>query len=128
MGLWILRAFFIAILAATSYYFRPFSLPAVPHSIIFGSLLGIAIVIFELRVRRLTLKMLVGAAIGSIAGILGASLISLVLSRMTFFDSPSATFLQVLILAFMTYVGLILGVAKGENLSLEEFLGDRSGR
>lgn len=127
MGLWILRAFFIAILAATSYYFRPFSLP-VPHSIIFGSLLGIAIVIFELRVRRLTLKMLVGAAIGSIAGILGASLISLVLSRMTFFDSPSATFLQVLILAFMTYVGLILGVAKGEMLSLEEFLGDRGSK
>src|SRR2546428_611367 len=128
MGLWLLRVLFVAIMAATSYYFRPFSLPAVPHSLIFGGLLGVAIVVFELRVRRLSLKMLVGAAVGSIAGILGASLISLVLSRMTFFDPPSATFLQVLILAFMTYVGLILGVAKGENLSLEEFLGDRSGR
>ncbi|HEY3131124.1 MAG TPA: PIN domain-containing protein [Acidobacteriota bacterium] len=128
MGLWLLRALFVAIMAATSYYFRPFSLPAVPHSLIFGGLLGAAIVVFELRVRRLSLKMLVGAAVGSIAGILGASLISLVLSRMTFFDPPSATFLQVLILAFMTYVGLILGVAKGENLSLDEFLGDRSGR
>src|SRR5688572_24651936 len=124
MGLWIIRTFFVAILAATSYYFRPFSLPPLPHALVFGSIVGIAVVIFELRVRRLSLKMLVGAAVGSIAGILGASLISMVLSRMTFFDSPSATFLQVLILAFMTYVGLVLGVAKGEFLSLEEFLGD----
>ncbi|HEY2931386.1 MAG TPA: PIN domain-containing protein [Acidobacteriota bacterium] len=128
MGLWLIRALFIAILAATTYYFRPFSLPALPHSVILGVLLAVAIVIFELRVRRLSFKTLLGAAIGSIAGILGACLISLVLSRMTFFDSPSATFLQILILAFMTYVGLILGVAKGEFLSLEEFLGDRGNK
>ncbi|MBI4456181.1 MAG: TRAM domain-containing protein [Acidobacteria bacterium] len=128
MGLWSLRVLFVIILAATSYYFRPFGLPAVPHALIFGGILALAIVVFEMRVRRLSLKALVGAAFGSIAGILGASLISLVLSRMTFFDSPSATFLQVLILAFMTYVGLVLGVAKGEFLSLEEFLGDRAGK
>ncbi|MBI3939996.1 MAG: TRAM domain-containing protein [Acidobacteria bacterium] len=128
MGQWVLRALFVLILAATSYYFRPFALPAVPHALILGCVLAAAIVVFELCVRRLTLKTLVGAAIGSIAGILGASLISLVLSRMTFFDSPSATFLQILILAFMTYVGLILGVAKGELLSLEEFLGGGDGK
>lgn len=125
MGLWILRALFILLLSATSYYFRPFGLPAIPHAVIVGALLAVAIVVFELQVRLLTLKTLIGAAVGSIAGILGASLISLVLSRMTFFDPPSATFLQILILAFMTYVGLILGVAKGEFLSLEEFLGDQ---
>jgi len=128
MGQWVVRTLFALILASTSYYFRPFALPAAPHALILGSVLAVAIVIFEMCVRRLTLKTLVGAAIGSIAGILGASLISLVLSRMTFFDSPSATFLQILILAFMTYVGLILGVAKGELLSLEEFLGDRGGK
>jgi uncharacterized protein YacL len=110
MGLWVLRTLFVLLLAATSYYFRPFGFPPIPHAPIVGALAGIAIVVFEIQVRRLTLKTLVGAAVGSIAGIIGASLISLVLSRMTFFDPPSATFLQILILAFMTYVGLILGV------------------
>lgn len=128
MGLWALRALFVLIMAATSYYFRPFTLPAFPHAMILGCLLASAIVIFEFCVRQLSLKTLIGAAIGSIAGILGASLISLVLSRMTFFDSPSATFLQILILAFMTYVGLVLGVAKGDLLSLEEFIGDRDSK
>ena len=128
MGLWVLRTLFVVIMAATSYYFRPFALRAFPHAVILGCLLALAIVIFEFCVRQLSLKTLVGAGIGSIAGILGASLISLVLSRMTFFDSPSATFLQILILAFMTYVGLVLGVAKGDLLSLEEFIGDRDGK
>jgi uncharacterized protein YacL len=76
------------------------------------------IVAFEMVVRQSSLRTLMGAALGSIAGIIGATLISLIVHNMSFLATNTATFLQVLILATMTYVGFAVGVSKGDMLNL----------
>ena len=99
-----------------SYHFRPFLLPPL-FAALLGAVLGVAIVLFEMRLRRVSLKRLLGAALGSILGILGAYLITLVLGQ-TSIEPRSLSFLQVGLLLFMTYVGLIVGANKGDLLNL----------
>ena len=79
--------------------------------------MGFAIVLFEMRLSRTSLKRLIGAAIGSILGIFGAYLISLVLS-LSVLPRNTISFLQILILLLMSYVGLVTGSAKGDLLNL----------
>ncbi|MCX6910915.1 MAG: PIN domain-containing protein, partial [Verrucomicrobia bacterium] len=82
-----------------------------------GLLFGIGIVYFEIRLKEVSLKRLIGAAAGSTLGILGAFLISLVISRATP-GHPSIPFIQIGLLAWMTYVGLVVGASKGDMLNL----------
>src|SRR5215218_4541957 len=49
-------------------------------SSLFGAIAAIVIVGFEMRVRQATLKTLIGAAIGSTLGIIGAYLIGMLIS------------------------------------------------
>src|SRR5437588_8535287 len=86
-----------------------------------GLLLGLAIIFFELRLERVSLKRLIGAAFGSVLGIIGAFLMSLVLrwaQPNTTNVSNTISFLQVGLLLWMTYVGLIVGAKKGDMLNL----------
>ena len=46
-----------------------------------GAAVGVGVVVFEFRIRQVSLKKLIGAAFGSVLGILGAYLISLVLDH-----------------------------------------------
>jgi uncharacterized protein YacL len=70
-----------------------------------------------MRVRQVSLKRLIGAALGSILGIIGAFLFSLVL-RASVPDAKSAQFLALLVMLLMAYVGLVVGASKGELLDL----------
>src|SRR5690349_12059707 len=83
-----------------------------------GLLVGAAIILFELRVERVSLKRLIGAAFGSILGIIGAFLMTLVLSRINVQNAPTLHFLQLFLLLWMTYVGLVVGANKGDMLNL----------
>jgi uncharacterized protein YacL len=112
-----LRAFFVLTLSATAWYLRPFGLQNLPASGA-GLALGLFVVLFELRIRQVSLKRLIGAAAGSVLGIVGAYLISLILSRALTGESSTLAFLQLLILLLMSYVGLIVGANKGEMLNL----------
>jgi uncharacterized protein YacL len=78
-----------------------------------GFVLSLAIIFFEIRLEQVSLKRLIGAAIGSVLGIVGAYVFSLVLAKAT--PEP---FLQVLLLLLMTYIGLIVGAKKGDMLNL----------
>jgi uncharacterized protein YacL len=82
-----------------------------------GILCGIAVVLFELRLRRISLKRLIGAAIGSILGIAGAYLFSLVI-RNSIHEGPTQSFLQLFVMLIMAYVGLVVGAGKGDLLNL----------
>jgi len=62
-------------------------------------------IVFELRVRALTLRRLIGAVVGSVLGIFGAALFCLVLRSAPLSGSTSAV-LQIFVLLLMTYVGL----------------------
>ncbi len=115
LDLWIVRAIFLAVFTLLAYYSKPFGLDPV-QALIFGLLSGFAIIIFELRLRKVSLKRLIGAAIGSVLGIVGAFLMSAVLASSL--HTSVVSFLQLAVLLLMTYVGLVVGAAKGEMLNL----------
>jgi uncharacterized protein YacL len=126
----IVRSIFILILMAASFHLRPFHLAPI-NSILVGALLGFIFVFFEMRLEKASLKKLIGAAVGSILGILGALMISHLLN-LTSIEKSSISFLQVSLLMLMGYVGLILGANKGDLLNLAAlggiFSGERSPR
>src|ERR1700680_4799254 len=83
-----------------------------------GVLIGTAVVGFEMRlVGNVSLKRLIGAVIGSILGILGAYLFSLVIKSSIPHES-SQRFLQLMVMLLMSYVGLVVGASKGDLLNL----------
>ena len=112
----IVRLIFAVVLIVTAYYFQPFGLSR-SVSALFGVLSAVAIVIFEARLRRTSLKRLIGAAIGSILGIGGATMISSMLTK-TSIEPATLSFLQIGLFLLMAYVGLISGANKGDLLNL----------
>jgi uncharacterized protein YacL len=85
-----------------------------------AALTALAIIFFEIRIRRASLKTLIGAAVGSILGIIGAYLIGSLISRQeSMAVAPETkTFLTLSLTFFMAYVGLMVGAAKGDYLDL----------
>lgn len=71
-----------------------------------------------MRVQKISLKRLIGAAFGSVLGILGAFLMSLVIGRGSPDGSATIHFLQICLLLWMMYVGLVVGASKGDLLNL----------
>jgi len=116
-SLLIIRVLFILLLSTSAWYLRPFDLQD-RYAAAAGLAFGIAIVFFETQVRKITLKRLFGAAFGSLLGIIGAYLISLVLSRAIPGPSTTISFLQLLLLLWMAYVGAVVGASKGDMLNL----------
>jgi uncharacterized protein YacL len=74
------------------------------------------VIVFELRVRALSLRRLIGAVAGSVLGIFGAALFCLVLRTAPISREDSAV-LQIFVLLLMTYVGLLVGANKGDLLN-----------
>ncbi len=112
----IVRAVFAAVLTVASYYLRPFGLSPVIAGAM-GLALSAAIICFEIRLKGASLKRLIGAAVGSILGIIGAFLISLVIGFSSA-EAASKSFLQILVMLLMGYVGLVVGASKGDMLNL----------
>jgi uncharacterized protein YacL len=113
-----LRFVLVLILSVAAWYLKPFGLDSLQAAGA-GLGLGIGIVLFELRIRQVSLKRLIGAAAGSVLGILGAFLISLILAwALTPGDRHTVSFLQLMILLIMSYVGLVVGANKGDMLNL----------
>jgi len=115
----LIRVVFTVILLAAVYVLHP--IPG--HRLISTAAAGfiaVAIIFFEMRIRRSSLKTLIGAAAGSILGIVGAYLIgSLISSQESMAVPPSTkTFLTLALTFFMAYVGLMVGAAKGDYLDL----------
>jgi len=117
----IVRFVFIAMLGGAAFFLRPFDLEG-PWAAALGAAAGVAIVLFEIRIKRISLTRLIGAAVGSVLGILGAYLIALVLAQ-ALPGSTTVPFLQLAVLALMTYCGLVVGGTKGEMLNLSAFGG-----
>ncbi len=117
ISLLIIRCLFIALLAAAGWYLHPFDLPD-GFAAAAGLGFGLAIVLFEIQVRKITLKRLFGAAFGSLLGITGAFLISLILGRAFPAGSTTLSFIEILLLLWMAYVGLAVGASKGDMLNL----------
>lgn len=119
MDLILIRVFFIAVIGIVCWHFQPFGLARFPALIsgLAGAGIGVVIVIFEARLRTISLKRLIGAVIGSTMGILGAYLFSLVI-RNSIVHEGTQHFLQLMVMLLMSYVGLIVGANKGDLLNL----------
>jgi len=113
----VVRFFFVLLLIAAGFFLKPFGL-AGHWGALFGLAFGIGVVYFEARLKQVSLKRLIGAAIGSVLGILGAYLMSLVIGSALRESSNAVPFLQLGILLLMTYVGLVVGANKGDMLNL----------
>jgi uncharacterized protein YacL len=111
-----IRIIFVLVIIAASFQLHPFGLSKSLASLL-GASLGVLFIFFEMRLERASLKRLIGAGAGSIFGILGALMISHLLS-ITALDKVSLSFLQVTLLLLMAYVGLVLGANKGDLLNL----------
>jgi uncharacterized protein YacL len=126
----LVRILFIIAVSITCYVIAPFGRsPQVDGAI--GAALGAAIVLCEWKLRGISLKRLIGAAIGSILGIGGASLFALVI-RSSVPASRTQSFLQILVMLLMAYVGLVVGGSKGDLLNLAAlggiFGGEKQGK
>ncbi len=113
----IIRAIFVVVFSISAFYLKPFQLNA-PLAALAGAVIGGAIVFFEVRVKQITLKRLIGSAFGSVLGILGAFLMSLVIGRALPNNIDTVPFIQLGLLLWMTYIGLVVGGNKGEMLNL----------
>ena len=107
MDVVLIRLLFVLFVGFTCYRIRPFDLPQNLDAAV-GILIGSGIIIFEWRLRAMSLKRLIGAAIGSILGIIGAYLFALVI-RNSIPASPTQSFLQITVMLIMSYVGLAVG-------------------
>ncbi|MEK7723645.1 MAG: TRAM domain-containing protein, partial [Acidobacteriota bacterium] len=89
-------------------------------SALLGIIIAISIILFEIRVRQATLKTLLGAAVGSILGIVGAYLIGSLISSQhsDAIAEEMKTFLTISLVFFMGYIGLMVGAAKGDYIDL----------
>ena len=116
MDIVLVRLLLIVIVAATCFVIHPFGLKATWDAGL-GALIGAVIVLFEWKLRTVSLKRLIGAAIGSLLGICGAYLFALVI-RSSVPAGNTQSFLQILVMLLMAYVGLSVGSNKGELLNL----------
>ena len=131
MDLVLVRLVFVIVLAAACWHFRPFWQLDKYASAGIGIVIAAIVILFESRLRMVSLKRLIGAAIGSILGIFGAFLFSLVIhSAMA--ESSTQRFLELFVVLLMSYVGLIVGGNKGDLLNLSAlggiFGGEKQGK
>ena len=117
LDLTLFRILFVLVVSGCAYYFRPLDLPRFGAAAV-GLALALIVITFEVRLERVSLKRLIGAAIGSILGIFGASLMSVVLARVNPNNSTTLHFFQLGLVLWLTYIGLIVGANKGEMLNL----------
>ncbi|HWA96269.1 MAG TPA: PIN domain-containing protein [Terracidiphilus sp.] len=115
MDLVLIRLLFVALLSGVCFFLHPFGMNG-PLSAAVGAAGAGAVIVFELRVRALSLRRLIGAVAGSVLGIFGAALFCMVL-RSALEPGPTSAVLQIFVLLLMSYVGLLVGTSKGELLN-----------
>jgi uncharacterized protein YacL len=111
MDLVLIRILFVLILTAACFFLRPFALQPWIAAVL-GAGAAAAAIVFELRVRALSVTRLLAAVLGSVLGIAGAALFCMVLSG-SLPPGPTREWLQLFVLMLMSYVGLVVGASKG---------------
>jgi uncharacterized protein YacL len=130
MDLLVIRLLFVFVVTLTCFLIQPFNWSA-PTDAGVGALIGSAIILFEWKLRTVSLKRLIGAAVGSVLGIFGAYLFALVI-RNSLAPGRTQSFLQIMVMLLMAYVGLVVGAMKGDLLNLAAlggvFGGEKQGK
>jgi uncharacterized protein YacL len=124
------RVIFIISVITAAYHLRPFHWSSLVSSLV-GAGLACSFVFIEMRLRKASLKRLIGAVVGGIFGVTGALIISHLLS-LTSLEKSSISYVQITLLLLLGYVGLVVGASKGDLLNLAAMGGifstERQGR
>src|SRR5262245_6555259 len=113
----IIRIVFIAALVCAGFYLKPIKESGLISAGI-AAMLALAIIFFESRIRKASLKTLIGGAVGSILGILGATLVCWIISSQRSISEDFKSFLMLTLTLVMAYIGLVVGAVKGDYLDL----------
>src|SRR5215467_2183859 len=95
----LVRIGFILVLAAASIYLEPLEGNRFWSGVV-GFIFAFVIIFFETRVRRASLKTLIGGAFGSVLGIIGASLIGFLISVQSGVPSHVKSYLTLVLMLF----------------------------
>ncbi|MCM2257915.1 MAG: TRAM domain-containing protein [Vicinamibacteria bacterium] len=110
MQLALLRAFVVVLLAHAGYVYSP--VPQRPWTgLAMGVALAFGLFALEMALRRMPGPQMVGALIGGTTGLFGARLLWANLEGV---DIASQHFVHIAVIAFLTYMGVVIGVAKGD--------------
>src|SRR5512134_2270267 len=110
MWLILFRAFIVGLLAHAGYVYTPF-----PKEPFLGLLLGLGtalgLIALEHKMRNVSGPHLVGALVGGVTGLFAARLAWGALAGL---DIVGGDFVHVLMVVFLAYVGIVIGLTKGE--------------
>ena len=112
---WLGRLLFAGSAAAILSHVPPLGLrPGMAAGVGFAG--ALALVLAELRLRRAEVNGLAGAVLGAVAGLCGAFLLTLIVSR-TAEPEPTKTFVVYAALCAFVYLGTAIGARKGAQLA-----------
>src|SRR5262249_59960205 len=103
----LIRIVFVAALVSAGYFLKPFPKPSEGNpfiSAIIGGALAVSIIFFETRIRKATLKTLIGGAVGRVLGIAGASLIWWIIVAQHAIPEEFKSFLTLTLTAVLCYI------------------------
>ena len=124
---WVVRLFLMSCTGAVSYTMGPFGLRGAEAAAV-GVLIGLIVLLAELRLRRAALGGLLGGTVGAVVGVFAALLVTLVISR-TNEPEPTKSFLEYAVLFAFGYLGLVLGSGRGGEIhtgAMDRWLGKKS--
>jgi uncharacterized protein YacL len=114
---WFVRASLALAIAGLCYGLAPFALHGIAAAGA-GFLVALVILLAELRLRHASLRGLIGGASGAVAGIFAALLLTFIIARTA--EPPAAkSFLEIVSVLGLTYLGLVTGIHCGARWSTE---------
>jgi uncharacterized protein YacL len=115
------RALFISAVGYSAFQLHPLSAGEVPN-VLFGFVLGVVIVLFELRLKNTSVTHMLGALLGGAIGLAAAKTIGAAMYWANLSDGK-VVFLHSIILLSLPYLGLVLGARRGEWLEPANLVG-----
>ena len=112
MSIFIIRVVLLAAIIYTSIVYAPLPWGPIANAAL-GALLGAAIISLELRIRTVPARQVAGGFVGAVLGVILALLVGIPLAKIPMGPSAQA-FWQSLVLLFLAYLGLLLGLKKAE--------------
>ena len=110
MWLILFRTLVVLALGWAGWHYDPF--PGRPLvGLALGVLFAFAIIGLELRLRQVSAHDMVGALVGGVTGLIGASLVLGVIDRL---DLAAENFVHMLLIVFLVYIGMVIGAHHGD--------------
>jgi len=106
------RALFVAAVGYSAFQLHPLAAGEFPN-VLFGFVLGVLIVVFEVRLKDTSVTHMVGALLGGAIGLAAAKTIGAAMYWANLSDGR-VVFLHSMILLALPYLGLVLGARRGE--------------